>query len=173
MRKDIYDGYVITSDGVLISKRLGTPMKTTLSRSSKGLGGGYPQTNVRYEGRHICVRIHRLVAQAFIQNPDDLPEVNHINGIKTDNRMSNLEWSDKSDNILHADRTGLRNLRETNAGANHVRSKQIRCIDNDTIYSSAGEAARELGLTEAARKNITNVCKGRRKVAGGYRWEHV
>ncbi len=170
MTKEIY-GYIITDQGVLHSKRLGTPMKLTLSRTNKD--GGYLQTNMRINGKHTCVRIHRLVAEAFIPNPDNKPEVNHINGIKTDNRVENLEWVNKSENILHADSTGLRRLDLTNSGAKHVRSLKIRCIETGQVFDGSGEAQRELGLTDAARKNITNVCKGRRKVSGGYRWEYV
>lgn len=58
-------------------------------------------------GRGTKYKLHRIVAAAFLPNPDNLPEVNHINGVKSDNRASNLEWCDRRRNLEHARISGL------------------------------------------------------------------
>lgn len=75
----------------------------------QALHGNCYFTVLLYQNRKVKPQlIHRLVAKAFIPNPDDKPFVNHINGIKTDNRVDNLEWCTQKENVQHAFKTGLR-----------------------------------------------------------------
>ena len=69
---------------------------------------GYMSLELRMSDTNKRHLVHRLIAEAFISNPDNKPIVNHINGIKTDNRIENLEWCTQSENIRHAIDTGLR-----------------------------------------------------------------
>lgn len=69
---------------------------------------GYNQVVLQKDGQRVDVSIHRLVGIAFIPNPENKHQINHKNGIKTDNRVENLEWCTGSENIVHADKTGLR-----------------------------------------------------------------
>ena len=68
---------------------------------------GYVKVNLKVDGKEINAQIHRLVATAFIPNPESKPEVNHKNGVHDDNRLSNLEWVTQEENLRHAYDTGL------------------------------------------------------------------
>ncbi|UEL49860.1 HNH endonuclease [Terrisporobacter hibernicus] len=137
--------------------------------------------NIVQEGKHkaifqdkngyICVRIskdkkaknqfvHRLVAEAFIPNPQNKHQVNHIDGDKTNNNVSNLEWSTPEENIQHAYKNGLNiPLR----GEINPRSQKVKCINTGIIYSSIKEAQRKTGVYQAS---IGKCCKGERNYAG-------
>lgn len=69
---------------------------------------GYKIVNLKKENKSKGISLHRLVAIAFLPNPKNKPQVNHINGIKDDNRLENLEWCTGSENVNHSIRTGLR-----------------------------------------------------------------
>jgi hypothetical protein len=93
--------------------------------------------------------IHRLVALAFIPNPYNKPQVNHINGVKDDNRLINLEWVTKSENQLHAYRLGLQKPYMSDKCLQMGREAHMRkVIDTKTniIYPSIKEAAKEFGI---------------------------
>ena len=82
-------------------------------------GKGYYRVRLKINGKTIPCSIHRLVALAFIPNPDNKPQVNHINGDKTDNSVENLEWMTNSENQLHSYQNGL----TPNKGEGHNKSK--------------------------------------------------
>lgn len=85
-----------------------TTVKTGIKRlASINKNTGYYVVTLYEKNKGYPRYIHRLVAQTFISNPEDKPEVNHINGIKTDNRVDNLEWVTRRENVMHAYDTGL------------------------------------------------------------------
>lgn len=98
-----FPGYKVSDQGRVKSLKYGKERILKLELSHKG----YYRAALTIEGKTKKVSVHRLVAQAFIPNPLGLPEVNHLKGIKTDNRASELEWSTTEDNQKHAVETGL------------------------------------------------------------------
>ena len=72
---------------------------------------GYLQVHLRVDGKDKIIKVHRLVAGAFVPNPNNLPQVNHINGDKTDNRIENLEWCTNGENQIHAYKNGLQTFK--------------------------------------------------------------
>lgn len=132
---------------------------------------GYLLIDLCKEGKRKGHRVHRLVAQAFIDNPDNLPEVNHKDENKENNCVSNLEWCDRKYNINYGTRT--QKVAELNRNSQKV-SKPIMAIHkiNGLIltFPSAREASRQVGVPVS---NISACCNGRLKSAGKYIWKYA
>lgn len=153
-----YPLYDITEDGTVINTRTNKALKPIVTKK------GYLQVNLSINGNRKACLIHKLVAEAFIPNPDNLPEVDHINTIRSDNRVSNLRWVTRKEN----ENNPLTKKHISEASTKKVQVIAESIIDGSiTSYESMAEAER---LTGIDRRQIGDCCRGRQKTAKGYRW---
>lgn len=115
-------------------------------------GHGYYQVHLDSIENHKIAYVHRLVAEAFIPNPENKPEVNHIDGNKANNYAENLEWVTRAENIQYAIRIGLRDADTCKLTGSVARSKKCRCLETGKIYASRREASRDTGIHDS------NIC---------------
>lgn len=113
---------------------------------------GYYEISLKKNGMEKRYKVHRLVAMAFIPNPEGKPEVNHIDGNKSNNSILNLEWVTSKENKQHAWQTGL-------ANSNH-RKRPIKCNETNVCYESVAQAAR---ILHCDRRGIFRVLNGERQ----------
>ena len=127
--------------------------------------GGYLQVGLCAGGKKKTLKVHRLVCEAFHDNPDSKPDVNHINEDKTDNRACNLEWCTRRENLNH----GTRNERSAKA-----LSKPIcqYTLDEKIVktWASLTEVKRQTGFGQS---HISEVANGNRKTAYGFIWKYI
>ncbi|UGO49250.1 HNH endonuclease [Bacillus phage vB_BanH_Emiliahah] len=151
-------------------------------------GKGYLTVSLKVKGKQTHKYVHRLVAEHFLPNPEDKPEVNHKDGVKASCKLSNLEWSTRLENVRHAFNTGLVQSYERSeewrrkssehrkgkfAGDKNPRAKAVVQLDKDTgqliaEYGCAKDGARALGKNSCG--NIINCCKNKLNSAYGYKW---
>lgn len=135
--KDIkdYEGYYQVSNfGNIKSLRNNKILKKSLDSR------GYNHFITSLNNKSKLFKIHRLVALHFIPNPENKNQVNHINGIKTDNTVENLEWVTAKENIQHALNNGLLNLIK--------KPKKIKNFNNGKIYKDMNECSFDLNLSK-------------------------
>lgn len=161
-----YENYQISNLGNVKSLNYKRTGKDKILKPIKDKKG-YLMVNLCKQAKSKTYKIHRLVAQAFLPNQNNLPQVNHKDEDKQNNAASNLEWCTNKYNSNY----GTRNQRVGKSNINHTkRSKQVLCVENGVIYPSTMELQRQLGLPQ---QNISHCCNGKRKTCGGFHWCYV
>lgn len=150
-----YETYEVSTTGRIRNIASGEVLKTPLNT------WGYPSVTLCGMWGRKNKTVHRIVAEAFIPNPNNLPEVNHKDEDKTNNNVENLEWMTKKENINHGTRTER---------ANKKKHKRI-CQYTDggelvKVFESMKEAEKE-GFNHSA---ISACCHGKRRTHLGYKW---
>ena len=157
-----FPNYLVNEQGEVFSrKRNFKKLKAAVEKT------GYEYVGLYNNGKPKKMAVHRIVASAYIPNPENKPCVNHKDLDKTNNCVENLEWCDyKYNNLYGGDKSPISSMVA-------ARSKEVLQIKDGTVvccYKSASEAQRKTGICES---NISHCCLHRKyfRSAGGYQWE--
>lgn len=156
-----YKNYTTSDDGIIYSRATGFPFELSQRLNSSGYLTVGMYTNTK---KKVLKMVHRLVAESWLSNPHNYPVVNHIDGNKQNNSVSNLEFVTHKQNTIHASSLGL--IKQP--------SKIIIQIGKDNIiigeHKSAKDARKKTGVKES---NIYNACRiGKNRTAGGFYWRY-
>ena len=135
---------------------------------------GYLVTDLYKDGQRFTHRVHRLVAQEFIPNPDNKPYINHIDGNKHNNNSSNLEWVTKKENSKHAWVNGLAKPSKSMLGRKNPnagrKGKPFRIVETGEVFETLHECEK---VINGNNRHINDCLKGRQKTHRGYHFEYI
>ena len=173
--------YIVYEDGIVVSMYRYTSVHGKLVRVDKPkvlkpikTPYGYLRVSLRKNMKTHTVFIHRLVAEAFVDNPNGKPFVNHKDENKMNNNADNLEWvtSAENNNYGTAPQRTAETLREYYKAHPYAVAKSVRCVETGIVYPTITQAGKALGINF---RNISACLRGEanRPTAGGYHWEFV
>ena len=133
--------------------------------------GGYTNVGLYKNGKRKFMLVHRLVALAFIPNPENKSQINHRDEVKTNNVVENLEWCSAQENANYGTRIQrcVQNRKSQKLG-NAPSAKSVFCVELNKKFDSIRRAEEELGIDSSA---IGKACKGKLKTAGKFHWKYV
>ena len=182
MKETKYKGYFATEDGQIWSEK----SHKFLSQSLRGeIDKSYLRVSLFIEGKKKTVDVHRLVAETFIPNPDNLPVINHKDENKYNNNVNNLEWVTEKSNANYGTRNQKISEKNKEIFKNtevkrgkHPEAVKIAMCDPKTqevlqIFDSIASACEFLNKYPSGQPNISAVLNGRRKTAYKYFWKKI
>lgn len=152
-----FERYYVSNLGRVLNIRTGRFLTMTDNH-------GYLVVNISKNGKARNFLVHRLVSQAFIENPNNYDTVDHINGIKTDNRAENLQWLSQSDNTKRFWKE------QASKEWKEQKTRAIICIETEKIYGSIAQASKELNISHGC---ISDNLNGRLKQTHGLHFEYL
>ena len=172
-RTAIYDG--ILYEGLYKVSNLGRILSLNYKNTGKAelmtpveRKDGYSVVGLWKNRKSKTCLVHRLVAQTFLPNPDNLPEINHIDENKENNRVENLEWCTSEYNNNY----GTRNERAAKANTNGKCSKKVLQFTLDGIFIREWPSTNECGRNGFNQTKVSACCRGERKTHKGYIWKY-
>lgn len=155
-----HNNYSVSDDGLVRNDKTGKVLKQIPTYN------GYLRVGLNKK----LYRVHILVANAFVKNPNDYPQINHKDGNKQNNNASNLEWCTASQNIRHAHNIGLKKINYN--GIKKPMPVEQLTLDEKSIkvFNCIMDVQRELGFDNST---ISKACKGKYKTAYGYKWRYA
>ena len=159
----IYEDYMVSNCGNIKSLNYNrTGKEKILSLDKDGIG--YLHVTLYKNGKRKRYIVHRLVAMAFISNIENLPYIDHINTIKTDNRVENLRWCTHKQNMNNElTKMKQKERHHTDKTKNKIsesHNKKVICLEIGKIFTSVNETSRQLEINAT---NIAGVCRGERR----------
>lgn len=161
--------YLASNCGEIKSVRSGIILKQRMAR-------GYKRINISIDGNHKTFSVHRLIALAFLTNQEEKEAINHKDGNKSNNHVSNLEWATGSENIRHAQETGLKCIPVPPkfSRENHPHNKPVaRLSITGQLISTYGSVEMAASAVGGKSRPIASVCRGEKKSYKGEIYKYV
>lgn len=150
-----FAGYEVSENGDVRNVKTGRTLKPITNKK------GYLRVRMKRDEMTISSVVHRLVAEAFVENPLNLPQVNHKDGNKKNNHFSNLEWMTGSENIRHR----IYELKKHGG----IKVRAVVCVETGVVFPSVRDAARAVGGDVS---NISRCCKKEGATVKGFHWRY-